>query len=108
MIATQQEMADARLDLAFRDHCAHLLIPLNTCRRKEFFMPYKCSHERHEYEKCQYYEYVTSAAACARPPAYPPVCPIPRHRLTAYALLDPLPVSCCRYKRRETLLKQGK
>ena len=56
MKATQQEMADARLDLAYRDHCAHLLIPLNTCRRKEFFMPFKCQHERHEYEKCQYYE----------------------------------------------------
>ena len=58
MKATQQELRDAKIDLAYRDHCAHLLIPLNDCRRKTFFMPYKCQHERHEYEKCQYYEYV--------------------------------------------------
>jgi NADH dehydrogenase (ubiquinone) 1 beta subcomplex subunit 7 len=27
-------MAEARLDLAYRDYCAHLLIPLNRCRRR--------------------------------------------------------------------------
>ena len=58
MKATQQELRDAKIDLAYRDHCAHLLIPLNECRRKTFFMPYKCQHERHEYEKCQYVEWL--------------------------------------------------
>eukprot|EP00947_MAST-08B_sp_MAST-8B-sp1_P000441 g441.t1 len=57
MIATQQQMNEAKLDLAFRDHCAHLLIPLNKCRRSTFYLPFKCEHERHTYEKCQYDEW---------------------------------------------------
>ena len=56
MKATQEQMHDARLDLAFRDHCAHLLIPLNECRRDTMYLPWKCEHERHAYEKCQYLE----------------------------------------------------
>ena len=50
-------MQKAGLDLSFRDHCAHLLIPLNTCRRETYFAPWKCSHERHTHEKCEYLEY---------------------------------------------------
>jgi hypothetical protein len=34
MKVTQEQMAEARLDLAYRDYCAHLLIPLNRCRRR--------------------------------------------------------------------------
>lgn len=56
MKVTAQEMHDARLDIAFRDYCAHLLIPLNQCRHKTFFAPWKCGDERHTYEKCQYIE----------------------------------------------------
>jgi NADH dehydrogenase (ubiquinone) 1 beta subcomplex subunit 7 len=56
MKVTQKELQNARIDLAYRDHCSHLLIPLNKCRRQTFYMPYECSHERHEYEKCQYFE----------------------------------------------------
>jgi hypothetical protein len=56
MIATPEEMKAARLDIAFRDYCAHMLIPLNACRRENWYMPFKCSHERHAYEKCQYIE----------------------------------------------------
>ncbi|CAG9947457.1 unnamed protein product [Clonostachys rosea f. rosea IK726] len=37
--ATREEMRDAKLPLAYRDSCAHLLIPLNN------------------YEKCQYVEF---------------------------------------------------
>jgi len=51
-------MKDARIDPAWRDYCAHLLIPLNKCRHDTFYLPWKCSHERHEYERCQYGEYV--------------------------------------------------
>ena len=29
MQATQKELVDAKIDLAYRDFCAHLLIPLN-------------------------------------------------------------------------------
>jgi NADH dehydrogenase (ubiquinone) 1 beta subcomplex subunit 7 len=51
------EMMDAKIDIAFRDQCAGLLIPLNKCRRATYYVPFKCEHERHDYEKCQYYEY---------------------------------------------------
>ncbi|KAG0459095.1 hypothetical protein HPP92_022223 [Vanilla planifolia] len=54
MIATQEEMVEARVPLAYRDQCAHLLIPLNKCRVKEFYLPWKCEQERHAYEKCEY------------------------------------------------------
>lgn len=69
-------MTDARLPLAYRDSCAHLLIPLNSCRHKEYYLPWKCEvwtntvevvehdlvltrkqNERHTYEKCQYEEF---------------------------------------------------
>ena len=39
MKATKEEMKKAGIDLAYRDFCAHLLIPLNECRRKSFFPP---------------------------------------------------------------------
>ncbi|KAF7132114.1 hypothetical protein RHSIM_Rhsim09G0081900 [Rhododendron simsii] len=54
MIATQAEMVEARVPLAYRDQCAHLLIPLNKCRQSEFYLPWKCEGERHAYEKCEY------------------------------------------------------
>jgi NADH dehydrogenase (ubiquinone) 1 beta subcomplex subunit 7 len=69
-------MSAARLPLAYRDSCAHLLIPLNRCRHEEFYLPWKCEvrwfynmtigslganilgqTERHSYEKCQYEEF---------------------------------------------------
>jgi NADH dehydrogenase (ubiquinone) 1 beta subcomplex subunit 7 len=56
MQATQKELVDAKIELAYRDFCAHLLIPLNECRRKSCYLPWKCEHERHVYEKCQYKE----------------------------------------------------
>lgn len=82
--ATREEMRDARLPLAYRDSCGHLLIPLNKCRRETFYAPWKCGvrslhnplfavtgviesvpraeadelqDERHSYEKCQYDEF---------------------------------------------------
>lgn len=54
MIATQEEMVEAKIPLAYRDQCAHLLIPLNKCRHAEFYLPWKCEAERHVYEKCAY------------------------------------------------------
>jgi len=58
MKVSKEEMKKAGIDLAYRDFCAHLLIPLNECRRKSFFLPWKCGDERHVYEKCQYEECV--------------------------------------------------
>ena len=40
--ATREEMSAARLPLAYRDSCAHLLIPLNRCRFEEYYLPWKC------------------------------------------------------------------
>ncbi|XP_039145878.1 NADH dehydrogenase [ubiquinone] 1 beta subcomplex subunit 7 [Dioscorea cayenensis subsp. rotundata] len=54
MIATQEEMMEAKLAIPNRDQCAHLLIPLNKCRVAEFYLPWKCEPERHAYEKCEY------------------------------------------------------
>ncbi|KAH7848715.1 hypothetical protein Vadar_006573 [Vaccinium darrowii] len=54
MIATQAEMVEERVPLAYKDQCAHLLIPLNQCRQSELYLPWKCVSERHTYEKCEY------------------------------------------------------
>lgn len=35
-------MSAAKLPLAYRDSCAHLLIPLNRCRYEEYYLPWKC------------------------------------------------------------------
>ena len=58
MKVSEEEMKAAKLDVGFRDYCAHLLIPLNKCRHETFYMPWKCTDERHTYEQCQYVEYV--------------------------------------------------
>jgi len=78
-------MSAAKLPLAYRDSCAHLLIPLNRCRFDTYYLPWKCmvrtsrpscralrresrerrrwtddeaeQDERHSYEKCQYAEF---------------------------------------------------
>ncbi|KAL7269820.1 hypothetical protein RUND412_007491 [Rhizina undulata] len=50
-------MAAARLPIAYRDKCASLLVPLNRCRYKTYYLPWKCEDERHTYEKCQYDEF---------------------------------------------------
>lgn len=44
--ASQEEMKAHRIPLGSRDSCAHLLIPLNQCRRREFYLPWKCENER--------------------------------------------------------------
>ena len=60
MLATplpQEELDAARIPYSYRDYCAHLLLPLNDCRRDNYYMPWSCGHERHVYEKCQYKEF---------------------------------------------------
>jgi len=39
---SREAMAEARLPLAARDSCAHLLIPLNRCRHDSLYLPWKC------------------------------------------------------------------
>ena len=57
MIATEEEMKEARIPVAWRDYCAHILIDLNACRKETMYRVDKCTELRHEYEKCQYEEY---------------------------------------------------
>ena len=59
-------MQKAGIELGYRDYCAHLLIPLNECRRESAFLPWKCENERHAYEKCQYEEYCFVLVVCSR------------------------------------------
>ncbi|QDZ26033.1 NADH:ubiquinone oxidoreductase [Chloropicon primus] len=54
---TKEACDDAQVPQVWRDTCAHLLIPLNECRKKEHYLPWKCEHERHVYELCQYKDY---------------------------------------------------
>jgi hypothetical protein len=49
-------MQNARLPLEWRDQCAHKLIPLRRCRVDNYYLPWRCTDERHDYEKCQYME----------------------------------------------------
>ncbi|WWC66477.1 uncharacterized protein I206_100379 [Kwoniella pini CBS 10737] len=56
--ASQSELEAARVPLGWRDQCSALLIPLNVCRHKTLYMPWKCEDERHGYEKCQYDDYM--------------------------------------------------
>ena len=59
----QEELRAAKVPLGDRDYCAHLLIPLNECRRKSLYMPWACGAQRHAYEKCLYFDYKARAAA---------------------------------------------
>jgi NADH dehydrogenase (ubiquinone) 1 beta subcomplex subunit 7 len=57
----QQDVAalkEAKIPLAYRDKCGHLLIDLNKCRRANFFSPNSCGHNRHTYEECEYYAWL--------------------------------------------------
>lgn len=56
MKVTAKEMADAKIPLSARDYCAHLLIPLLKCRKDTYFAPWKCKHEKHAWDRCQYDE----------------------------------------------------
>lgn len=58
VLLTPAEMSAERIPLAYRDKCASILAPLNRCRKKEWYLPWKCENERHSYEKCQYDEFM--------------------------------------------------
>eukprot|EP00934_Nitzschia_sp_Nitz4_P000993 Nitzschia sp. Nitz4//scaffold279_size24496//19923//20171//NITZ4_008385-RA/size24496-processed-gene-0.18-mRNA-1//1//CDS//3329545406//993//frame0 len=51
-------MKEAKIPLAFRDKCGHLLVDLNKCRRANFYSPNECGHQRHTYEECEYYAWM--------------------------------------------------
>jgi NADH dehydrogenase (ubiquinone) 1 beta subcomplex subunit 7 len=41
-LLSRKQMSDARLPLAYRDSCAHLLVPLNRCRFEQYYLPWRC------------------------------------------------------------------
>jgi NADH dehydrogenase (ubiquinone) 1 beta subcomplex subunit 7 len=56
MIATVEEMESAKLPLADRDFCAHLLLKYRACRADKAPWLWRCGHEKHEYLQCEYEE----------------------------------------------------
>jgi NADH dehydrogenase (ubiquinone) 1 beta subcomplex subunit 7 len=58
MKISREELASEKVPLPFRDYCAHLLVPLNKCRVEHYYLPWKCTQERHVYEECQRAEYL--------------------------------------------------
>mmetsp|Transcript_7604 Transcript_7604/g.13422 ORF Transcript_7604/g.13422 Transcript_7604/m.13422 type:complete len:119 (+) Transcript_7604:156-512(+) len=66
MKVTHEQMKREGVPLAYRDNCAHLLIPLNRCRYDNYHLPWKCFEEKGEYLKCQHHEYERRVREAAR------------------------------------------
>ncbi|XP_020634179.1 NADH dehydrogenase [ubiquinone] 1 beta subcomplex subunit 7 [Pogona vitticeps] len=58
MLATWQQMVDAQIPLEQRDYCAHYLIQYMKCRRDKFPNIFGCKHEKHDWDYCEYQDYV--------------------------------------------------
>jgi len=60
MIATEEEMIHAMVPLKYRDYCAHYYINYMKCKRDngKFNLLQPCDHERHEWEECQYEDFL--------------------------------------------------
>ena len=56
MQATLKEMDDAKVPQHRRDYCAHVYIPLMKCRKENYYLPWRCQHERHAWHECEYEE----------------------------------------------------
>jgi NADH dehydrogenase (ubiquinone) 1 beta subcomplex subunit 7 len=56
MIATEDEMEAAKLELHERDYCAHKLIDFRKCRSENFPYVANCKHEKHAYLTCEFEE----------------------------------------------------
>ncbi|KAL6077378.1 NADH dehydrogenase [ubiquinone] 1 beta subcomplex subunit 7 [Balamuthia mandrillaris] len=50
---TEEEMNRHNIPLGSRDFCADLLVTLTQCREHHFYLPWKCTHERHAYDSCE-------------------------------------------------------
>jgi NADH dehydrogenase (ubiquinone) 1 beta subcomplex subunit 7 len=72
---SQEELRKNHIPRDYRDHCAHLLIPLNVCRTRSLYAPWKCTDERHAYEECQFGEYVPDVPFSSKRFCLPPTHP---------------------------------
>jgi NADH dehydrogenase (ubiquinone) 1 beta subcomplex subunit 7 len=57
MNISTEEMKAARISPRMRTWCAHHIPALQTCRYNNYWLPWKCEHEREMYEKCRFKEY---------------------------------------------------
>ncbi|XP_784178.1 NADH dehydrogenase [ubiquinone] 1 beta subcomplex subunit 7 [Strongylocentrotus purpuratus] len=58
MVASQEEMNMARVPMDKRDFCAHFYIAFLKCRRDNFPNLLNCRHAKHEYDHCEYEDFV--------------------------------------------------
>ncbi|NXP74726.1 NDUB7 dehydrogenase, partial [Ramphastos sulfuratus] len=58
MVASAEQLAEARVPLEQRDFCAHHLLRLLRCRRDAFPLPWLCHELRHHWDSCQHHDYV--------------------------------------------------
>lgn len=58
MKVTEEELAEAKVPVNLRDYCAHLFIPLVKCRKDNYYLPWKCTKEKHEWDECEFQDYI--------------------------------------------------
>ncbi|GAB1601520.1 NADH dehydrogenase [ubiquinone] 1 beta subcomplex subunit 7-like [Argonauta hians] len=58
MVATQEELNDLAIPLDKRDYCAHRYIKWIKCHQQNYPFATRCHHEKHEYEQCEYDDFV--------------------------------------------------
>lgn len=51
---TPDELDKLQVPIDLRDECVHYWIPLNKCRLDTYYLPWKCSEERINYERCKF------------------------------------------------------
>jgi len=60
MKLSQKELRDYHIQIGHRDTCAHLIPPLQDCRRRTKFAPWAedCKHMKHILVRCIYKDYL--------------------------------------------------
>ncbi|XP_071121512.1 NADH dehydrogenase [ubiquinone] 1 beta subcomplex subunit 7-like [Mytilus edulis] len=58
MMVSAEDMDVAKVPLRHRGYCAHLYIEWRKCMQDHFFMTSKCGHPKHDFENCEFEDYV--------------------------------------------------
>ncbi|XP_069127312.1 NADH dehydrogenase [ubiquinone] 1 beta subcomplex subunit 7-like [Argopecten irradians] len=53
-----EEMVAHKIPEEYRDYCAHYYVDMLKCFRKNMPFGYRCKHEKHHWEHCEYEEMV--------------------------------------------------
>jgi hypothetical protein len=56
MVATVEEMDAAKIPPKKRDYCAHYYMRFVACKKRNFGFQYRCGHEKHDWDHCQFDE----------------------------------------------------